>query len=101
MKAVNVGIAHDWHPEEALPRVISSLKVAKRVQPRGHPARVHGMLHQGLPAPRKHALQADPGQRLAQQLLDAVPDGIPRHAALGAPDGAPRRAGLVARDGFP
>ena len=31
MKAVNVGIAHDWHPEEALPRVVAALRSAKRV----------------------------------------------------------------------
>ena len=31
MKAVNVGIAHDWHPEEALPRVVAALQGAKRV----------------------------------------------------------------------
>ena len=31
MKAINVGVAHDWRPEEALPRVVLALRSAKRV----------------------------------------------------------------------
>jgi bifunctional oligoribonuclease and PAP phosphatase NrnA len=31
VKAVNVGVAHEWHPEQALPRVVAALQQARRV----------------------------------------------------------------------